>query len=178
MSELPIPVSNLNGEDLCSVSDLMEFLSMSRSAFYGRLKALDITPKKIGRGAYVTPKQVSDVLSLHKFLHEGGKLEVFLERLRTGSLVAVQTEQVAIAKVEADEVIEEEAVQYDFSGLEILQKASDHGWRLSSGELGQLLNVSQSTISSYAPNFQAKGFSFTRTDARWRGAYEWKIEQK
>ena len=177
MTELPIPVSELNGEDLCSVSDLMEFLSMSRSAFYGRLKALEVTPKKIGRGAYVTPKQVAEVLNLHKFLHEGGKLEVYLERMRMGSMVPVQTEQVSLTKAEPEEVSEEEAVHYDFGNLDILQKSSDHGWRLSSGELGQLLSVSQSTISSYAPKFQAKGFSFTRTEARWKGAYEWKIEQ-
>lgn len=174
--------------DTIALTDVQERFQIGRTALYDRLKALGITPEKIGNKSYINSEQLAQMEALHEHL-KTGKLSDFMasHSPRTPNSQSGQLAQ-PVATVSgitpsAIEVIDrvldrllQTAVQaapksksVNFANLEALDRAADKRWHLSSSQVKDLLGVASLPKSP----FTRFGFSFEKAgkngnEAAWR----------
>lgn len=195
-----------NGEiDRLPVNQLLERYNLVRSAVYTRLEALGIKTERVGNRAYVNSEQLKLLDELHEFIQSGRTTAEFLESrgmqrntessgpsfeqsseqssgLSSG-LSSVQPELVRLVAMISAEIasrVQPPAPDPDpdpFAYFEVLERACQNGWLLSSLELAELLNLSLEEIRSYGDRFSEAGFVFTQAGFRAGGEVAWKVSK-
>jgi len=182
-----------NGEiDRLPVSQLQERYNLVRSAVYTRLDALGIKPEKIGNKAYLNAEQIRLMDDLHGFINSGGTTAEFKEMRgiqkedepsgeQSSGLSAVPPDfgrMVAAIAAELASRFQPAAPQPDrFAYYEVLEKAYQNGWFLSTSEIADLLDLLPSEIRQYGDSFTEAGFVFTKAGYRVGGEVAWKVSK-
>lgn len=182
-----------NGEiDRLPVNQLTERYNLVRSAVYTRLEALGIKPVRIGNKAYVTGEQLQLLDDLHEFINAGGTTAEFRERRgiqkteemsaeQSGGLSTVQPDFARLVAAIAAEIasrFQSPAAEPDpFAYYEVLERAYQNGWLLSTSEIADLLDLLPSEIRQYGDSFSEAGFIFTKAGYRAGGEVAWKVSK-
>ncbi|HIK57159.1 MAG TPA: hypothetical protein IGS37_18600 [Synechococcales cyanobacterium M55_K2018_004] len=182
-----------NGEiDRLPVNQLTERYNLVRSAVYTRLEALGIKPERIGNKAYVNAQQIQLLDDLHDFINSGGTTAEFKERrgLPKGDEQPVESSSglstvppdfarlvAAIAAEIASRFQPSTPEPNRFAYLEVLEKAYQNGWLLSTSEVADLLDLLPSEIRQYGDSFSEAGFVFTKAGYRSGGEVAWKVSK-
>jgi hypothetical protein len=182
-----------NGEiDRLPVNQLMARYNLVRSAVYTRLEALSIKPERIGNKAYVNAEQLALLDDLHQFIQMGGTTAEFQERrgipkARETSAEpssGLSTVQPDFAKLVAA-IVAEVASRFQpskpepdpFAYYEVLERAYQNGWLLSTSEIADLLDLLPSEIRLYGDSFSEAGFVFTKAGYRAGGEVAWRVSK-
>jgi hypothetical protein len=182
-----------NGEiDRLPVNQLMNRYSLVRSAVYTRLEALGIKPERIGNKAYVNAEQLKLLDDLHEFINSGGTTAEFQERRgiqkaketppeQSGGLSTVQPDFARLVAAIASEIasrFQSSTPEPDpFAYFEVLERAYQNGWLLSTSEVADLLDLLPSNIRQYGDSFSEAGFIFTRAGYRTGGEVAWRVSK-
>lgn len=184
--------------DLYPVSELGDRYSINRSNIYARLSKLGIEPEKVGSKAYLNADQMVRMDALDEHIKNGGSIATFVaegdaydrpigqaslsrktqdkpQQLEAETFVNAIVEQLA-ARLQPQSEVQTlppaPASTSYLDALETLEKCSQHGWRLSTSQLAQLLglkSLSGSEVKRY-------GFTFTR-DGKNGSESAWRIEK-
>ncbi len=172
--------------DSYPLSELEERYQISRSMVYVRMRALGIIPEKQGRKAFLSADQIYLMDKLHHHLKQGGLIADFpeltqamakfkeheqgkeniqkaifeREKQEIGLDVGVKLEGLLRTKSLENllDIFKPPGIETRFKHLEMLEKAAEKGWHLSTPDLCQLLGVK----SVPAHEFSRYGFSFKR----------------
>ncbi|MDX2098654.1 MAG: hypothetical protein SFW36_12835 [Leptolyngbyaceae cyanobacterium bins.59] len=182
-----------NGEiERLPVSQLTNRYNLVRSAVYTRLDALKIKPERIGNKAYVDAEQLKLLDDLHEFISAGGTTAEFQERRgipkieepsaeQSSGLSTVQPDFARLVAVIASEIasrFQPSPSEPDpFAYFEVLERAYQNGWLLSTSEIADLLNLLPSEIRQYGDRFSEAGFIFTKAGFRAGGEVAWKVSK-
>lgn len=174
------------------VSDLQDRYSIGRTQVYTRLEALDIKPEKFGNKAFINASQLEKLDGLDSHIKAGGAIANF-QKVTTEHSEKVTTEH----KIKSTEqtgqlstISENEALQMVlrgllsetlkplsginqvFQNLELLDKAVDRKWFLSSSEIKELLAIASLPKSP----FERYGFYFEKVGKN-GSEVSWKISK-
>lgn len=163
--------------DSYPLSELEERYQISRSMVYVRMRALGIIPEKQGRKAFLSADQIYLMDKLHHHLKQGGLIADFPELTQAMAKLkehehgrenilerekqefALDEELLRTMSLEKLlDIFKPPAIETRFKHLEMLEKAAEKGWHLSTPDLCQLLGVK----SVPAHEFSRYGFSFKR----------------
>ncbi len=182
-----------NGEiDRLPVNQLTERYNLVRSAVYTRLEALGIKPERVGNKAYVTAEQLQLLDDLHEFINSGGTTAEFRESRgiqkpseapteASSELSTVQPDFARLVAAIAAEMatrLQPAPPQPDpFAYFEVLERAYQNGWLLSTSEVADLLDLLPSEIRQYGDSFAEAGFIFTKAGYRSGGEVAWRVSK-
>lgn len=185
-----------NGEiDRLPVNQLVERYNLARSAVYTRMEALGIKPEKVGNKAYLNAQQIRLMDELHVFINSGGTTAEFKESRgiqgaekeneqafeASSGLSTVQPDFARLVTAIAAEIasrFQPPTPQPDrFAYYEVLEKAYQSGWLLSTSEIADLLDLLPSEIRQYGDSFTEAGFIFTKAGYRSGGEVAWKVSK-
>jgi hypothetical protein len=182
-----------NGEiDRLPVSQLTDRYNLVRSAVYSRLDALGIKTERVGNKAYVNAQQIQLLDDLHAFINAGGTTAEFCESRGiqkpedpptepSSGLSAVQPDFARLVAAIASEIasrFQPTTPEPDpFSYFEVLERAYQNGWLLSTSELADLLDLLPSEMRQYGDRFAEAGFVFTKAGYRSGGEVAWKVSK-
>lgn len=186
-----------NGQvDRLPVNQLQErYNGLARSAVYARMEALGIKTEKVGNKAYVNAEQLALLDDLHHFLQSGRSTAEFLESRGltpsgrsdnassglSGGLSTVPSDLARLAAFIASEVAAKYQAQPPsrdpLAYFDILERASQNGWLLSTSELCELLDLDPSELKRYGDRFAEAGFFFTQAGYRAGGEVAWKVSK-
>jgi len=175
--ELPKPLRNdiapheLEGVKYYKTGDLIRVLGISRSAFYSRLKELDLTPRRIKQSTYLAEGQARELIAYIEYLSRGGNLQGWKERQSSLSTAVERGELEA-----PDSPHNGESGIIPLEHLEWLSEAAREGWWLSTAQLAELLGVTEGTIPRQGVSFSAYGFEFERIK-RWGRQLQWVVRR-
>jgi hypothetical protein len=173
------------------VKDLPELLNVPRSRVYTLLDALEITPSKLGRSAYVEQADFLRLEALQSAIRSGSTIA---EWLNTNPNPGSPPQEVALVSSldtvgqmpEASPGLVLSAVERILTQvlppakpslkekLETLALAAREGLSLSNTELAELLNLSPKTLSRRT-KFHANGLTFSKTKEG--GSIYWRIDK-
>lgn len=183
-----------NGEiDRLPVNQLSERYNLVRSAVYTRMDSLGIKPARIGNKAYINAEQLRLLDDLHEFVQSGGTAAEFRELRgiqkteeptptgQTAGLSTVQPEFAQLVAAIAAEMVSRLQLPTSepdrFAYLEVLERAYQSGWLLSTSEIADLLDLLPSEIRLYGDSFSEAGFVFTKAGYRSGGEVAWKVSK-
>jgi hypothetical protein len=182
-----------NGEiDRLPVNQLMVRYNLVRSAIYTRMEALGIKAERIGNKAYLNAEQIRQMDDLHDFIGAGGTTAEFQEMRGIPRSKEVASEQssglstiqpdfaqlVAAITAAIASRLQPSAPEPDpFAYYEVLERAYQNGWHLSTSEVADLLDLLPSEIRQYGDSFSEAGFIFTRAGYRSGGEVAWKVSK-
>lgn len=181
-----------NGEiDRVPVNQLTDRYDLVRSAIYTRFEALGIKPQRVGNKAYVNAEQIKLLDALHDFIRSGGTTAEFLELRGISRTQGVSAEQSSgLSTIEPDfarlvaAIVSEIASRSQpgaapdpFAYFEVLERAYQNGWLLSTSEIADLLDLLPSEIRLYGDTFSEAGFVFTKAGYRAGGEVAWKVSK-
>lgn len=186
----------MSGEvDRYPVKQLPERYNLARSAFYKRMEALGIKPKRIGTRSYVSAEDVAQLDELHRFVKGGGSAPEFVEMMglnksskpegstseQSSGLTKVPNDMVNLIKVITAEIvanINPPANQVDpMAYYEVLERAAQNKWQLKSSEVGKLLDRSTDELERIGLSFSEAGFVFTQVGRRSSGEVAWLVSK-
>ncbi len=100
-------------------ADVLEQLNLGSSAFYDRLKFLEITPKKEGRKSYITEEEFELVKQLGEHIEATGSMDGFST---SGQLAVINDSELAELEQEVQQT--QSTADQQFQG--ILRAAMEH----------------------------------------------------
>ncbi len=182
-----------NGEiDRLPVNQLSERYNLARSAVYTRMEALGIKPTRIGNKSHVNAEQLKQLDELHEFINSGGTTAEFQERRgiskpkdgfaeQSSGLSVVQPDfakLIAAIVAEVASRFQSSASEPDpYAYYEVLERAYQNGWLLSTSEIADLLDLLPSDIRHYGDSFSEAGFVFTKAGYRAGGEVAWRVSK-
>lgn len=164
------------------VSDLQDRYSIGRTQVYTRLEALDIKPEKFGNKSFINASQLQKLDDLDKHIKSGGAIadfnKPFTEHVtksteQTGQLSTISENealQLLLRGLISETLKPLSGINQVFQNLELLDKAVDRKWFLSSSEIKQLLAIASLPKSP----FERYGFYFEKIGKN-GGEVSWKI---
>lgn len=177
--------------DRLPINQLIARYNLVRSAVYSRMESLGIKPERIGNKAYVNAEQIRLLDDLHAFINAGGTTAEFQESrgIRKESMSSEQstglsTVQPDFARLVAA-LVAEIAARFQpqtpepdpFAYFEVLERACQNGWLLSTSEIADLLDLLPSEIRQYGDRFSEAGFIFTKAGYRSGGEVAWRVSK-
>jgi hypothetical protein len=182
-----------NGEiDRIPVNQLVARYNLARSAVYSRMEALGIKAERIGNKSYLNAEQLQLMDDLHDFIGSGGITAEFQEMRGLQRSKETPNEQsfglstiqpdiaqlVAAITAAVASRLQPSAPEPDpFAYYEVLERAYQNGWHLSTSEVADLLNLLPSEIRQYGDSFSEAGFIFTRAGYRAGGEVAWRVSK-
>ena len=166
------------------VSELQDRYSIGRKQVYTRLEALDIKPEKFGNKAFINASQLEKLDSLDKHIKAGGAIADFQKVTtehktksseQTGQLSTISENealQLVLRGLLSETLKPVSGINQVFQNLELLDKAVDRKWFLSSSEIKELLLIASLPKSP----FERYGFYFEKV-GRNGNEVSWKISK-
>ncbi|MEB3355267.1 MAG: hypothetical protein VKK04_00875 [Synechococcales bacterium] len=186
---------NNDGLDRIPVSQMPDRYGIARSAFYTRMNALGIEPKKVGNKAFLEGPAIQLMDDLDRHLKAGGTTAEFLE------MRGIQPSELSSDEPSLDEttglsfppgniiqiaaaIAAEMAARFQpappkpdpLAYFETLERAVRGGWVLKTSEVAYLLDLSASEIQQYGNRFSDAGFVFTQAGYR-GGEVAWRVSK-
>ncbi|MGF1499371.1 MAG: hypothetical protein ACFB8W_21485 [Elainellaceae cyanobacterium] len=187
---------NNDGLDRIPVSQMPDRYGIARSAFYTRMKALGIEPKKVGNKAFLEGPTIQLMDELDRYLKAGGTTAEFLEMrgiqpsaptpeetstdesiglsLPPGNIIQIAA---AIAAEMASRFQPPSPEPDPFAYFETLERAVRGGWLLKTSEVAYLLDLPVAEIRQYGDRFSEAGFVFTQAGYRSGGEVAWRVSK-
>ena len=183
--------------DRLPVTQLIDRYKLVKSAVYKRLEALGIRPEKIGNKSYINADQLKLMDELHEFIQLGRTTAEFLEMrglprhsstesFESSGQSLGQSSELSLGQPDILQLIAAITAQLasklqpvsepdPFAYYEILEKAAQNRWHLSTSELAELLDLLPSEIQQYGDRFSEAGFVFTKEGYRSGGQFAWRV---
>jgi hypothetical protein len=173
--------------DRIQISQLMARYDIVRSAVNTRIKALSITPTRVGNKSFIDAAQLRQLDDLHLHIQGGGTTAEFLEMRGQKRKKEPPEESTGLTTGQSDLLglfnrmlpwFQPAAPEPDpLDYYEKLEKACRNGWELKTSEIADLLDIPPSEIKQYGDRFQEAGFVFTRIGYR-SGELAWKVSKR
>ncbi len=166
------------------VSDLQDRYSIGRTQVYTRLEALDIKPEKSGNKSFINASQLEKLDNLDKHIKSGGAIADFNKPFtehetkfteQTGQISLISENEALVMVLRSllsENLKPESGLNQVFQNLELLDKAVERKWFLSSSEIKQLLAIASLPKSP----FERYGFYFEKV-GRNGSEVSWKISK-
>ncbi|MFN4886920.1 MAG: hypothetical protein ACK47D_10000 [Pseudanabaena sp.] len=166
------------------VSDLQDRYSIGRTQVYTRLEALNIKAEKFGNKSFINASQLVKLDSLDRHIKAGGAIADFQKVTsehetksteQTGQISLISENealQMVLRGLISETLKPVSGINQVFQNLELLDKAVDRKWFLSSSEIKELLAISSLPKSP----FERYGFYFEKVGKN-GNEVSWKISK-
>lgn len=183
-----------------AVADLPRLTGWGKSRLYDIFGQLKITPRRIGRAAFVSPEQLQLLLRCRDAMAQGMSLAQFIDLnppeplveplpessgLVADSSAMPTAEQLLSALLAMAQQPQQQLPPPDRSPdpleqlerrLRLLQQLSDGAIQIPNSELAMVLGVASSTLRSQGQHFSRYGFDITRVPGSGRSV-TWKVSR-
>lgn len=180
-----------------AVADLPRLTGWGKSRLYDIFGQLKITPRRIGRAAFVSPEQLQLLLRCRDAMAQGMSLAQFIdlnppeplvEPLPESSGLVADSSSIPTAEQLLSMLLamaQQQLPPPDRSPdpleqlerrLRLLQQLSDGAMQIPNAELAMVLGLSPSTLRSQGPHFSRYGFDLTRVPGAGRSV-TWKVSR-
>jgi hypothetical protein len=170
------------------IKELPERYSIARSAVYVRMKRLNITPHTQGNRSYINASELELLDDLHDFLVEDSSrtIDEFLKRLSTVELNPSGLFTGQLPRQQTGHLLGQSFTEFQYKPeshaaqlrerFELLDRAANRGWLLSTSDLALLIGLEPASVVRYE-QLSRWGFTFVKCAERTGREVNWAVKR-